>query len=287
MCRWLAYSGSPILLAEALDRPSNSLVAQSLHSRLGAEATNGDGFGMGWYDDTEAPGVFRSTEPAWNDYNLHELCDHLRSGHFFAHVRAATGSAVQQTNCHPFRYGTWLFMHNGFINGYAKVRRDMAFAVDPSLFPEIRGTTDSELLFYLALTFGLQDDPPSAIERAIGFVEATGSRLGVPNQFQGTVATTDGQRTWAVRYSTEGKSRSLYYTIAVPQLRELFPEDERTQQLSDEMRIIVSEPFGDIADAWNEVPEATCSIVQGGEDEMRPFTPKPPPLAVAVGGALG
>lgn len=89
MCRWLAYTGSPILLSKALYAPAHSLIDQSLHARLGAEATNGDGFGIGWYDDTPGPGVFRSIEPAWNDRNLHELSDHIRSAHFFAHVRAA------------------------------------------------------------------------------------------------------------------------------------------------------------------------------------------------------
>jgi glutamine amidotransferase len=51
MCRWLAYTGSPIRLEQALYSPANSLIDQSLHSRLGAEVTNGDGFGVGWYDD--------------------------------------------------------------------------------------------------------------------------------------------------------------------------------------------------------------------------------------------
>jgi hypothetical protein len=43
MCRWLAYSGSPVLLEELLYGPNNSLIVQSLHSQLGAEETNGDG----------------------------------------------------------------------------------------------------------------------------------------------------------------------------------------------------------------------------------------------------
>src|ERR1700752_3440386 len=102
MCRWLAYSGSPILLSEALYAPAHSLIDQSLHSRLGAETTNGDGFGLGWYYGVEVPGVVRSTKPAWNDENLHELSGHLRSHLFFAHIRAAIGSPVQQSNCHPF-----------------------------------------------------------------------------------------------------------------------------------------------------------------------------------------
>ena len=115
----LPTRGSPILLEKALYSPAHSLIDQSLHSTLGAEATNGDGFGIGWYDDQPTPGVFRSIEPAWNDQNLRELAAHVTSGHFFAHIRAAIGSAVQQTNCHPFRHGRWLFMHNGYIDELA------------------------------------------------------------------------------------------------------------------------------------------------------------------------
>ena len=46
MCRWLAYSGSPVALEELLYKPAHSLIDQSLHSRLGVETTNGDGFGV-------------------------------------------------------------------------------------------------------------------------------------------------------------------------------------------------------------------------------------------------
>ena len=67
MCRWLAYTGSSVLLTDVLYTPAHSLIDQSLHSKLGAETTNGDGFGIGWYDAAPVPGVFRSIEPAWND----------------------------------------------------------------------------------------------------------------------------------------------------------------------------------------------------------------------------
>ncbi len=224
MCRWLAYSGSPILLSEVLYGGTNSLIDQSLHSHLGAETTNGDGFGVGWYGAPATPGIFHSTEPAWNDRNLQEIAGHISSPLFFTHIRAAIGSAVQQTNCHPFRHDRWLFMHNGYINQFATIKRDLVLAIDPSLFAEIQGQTDSEALFFLALTFGLQDDPPAAIERAIGFVEAVAGRHGIPDAFQGTVATSDGESIWAFRYSTEGKSRSLFYTTDVPTLRKLYPE---------------------------------------------------------------
>jgi predicted glutamine amidotransferase len=285
MCRWLAYAGSPILLSEALYSPAHSLIDQSLHSRLGAETTNGDGFGIGWYGAPATPGLFHSTEPAWNDHNLSELAAHVSSSHFFAHIRAAIGSAVQQTNCHPFRHDRWLFMHNGYINEFATIKREMMLAIDPSLYPKIEGQTDSEALFFLALTFGLEGDPPAAIEQAIGFVEATAERHGIVNPFQGTIATTDGEGIWAFRYSTEGKSRSLFYTTSVPTLRELYPERELFMEVAEDTRLIVSEPLGDVPGVWNEVPEASYGVVGRGHDEMRPFRPQAPSVSVPISAA--
>lgn len=276
MCRWLAYTGSPVLIHDALYTPAHSLIDQSLHSRLGAETTNGDGFGVGWYDAEGPPGLFRSIEPAWNDQNLRELAGHVRSHLFFAHIRAAIGSAVQQTNCHPFRHGRWLFMHNGFIDGFGTIKRDLVLAVDESLYAGIRGQSDTEVLFNLALTFGLEDDPPDAVARAVGLVEACGRQRGVEYPFQGTIATSDGERLWAFRYSSEGKSRSLFFSRDVRTLKELYPERAILQQLSDDARIVVSEPIGDLPGAWNEVPEGSYGVVGGGDDQLRPFKIEPP-----------
>ena len=276
MCRWLAYIGSPVLIAEALYTPKHSLIDQSLHSRLGAETTNGDGFGIGWFDDEPTPGVFRSIEPAWNDQNLREVAGHVRSHLFFAHIRAAIGSAVQQTNCHPFRHDDWLFMHNGFIDGFAEIKRDLVLTIDESLYPQIKGTTDSEILFYLALTFGLRDSPPEAVGRVIGLVETLGRRRGISNPFQGTIATSDGERLWAFRYSSQGKSRSLFFSRDIHTLKELYPDRPILQKLSDETRLIVSEPIGDLPGAWHEVPEASYSVAGQGGAELEPFEVLPP-----------
>ena len=275
MCRWLAYSGSPVLLEELLFKPKHSLIDQSLHSRLGATTTNGDGFGVGWYGDEDTPALFHSMEPAWNDRNLQELARHTRSPLVFAHIRASTGTAVQQTNCHPFRHGRWLWMHNGAIRDFDRVKRDLRFALDPALYPEIEGSTDSETFFYLALTLGLEEDPPKAVQDAVGFIEETGRRHGVEHPIQMTVATTDGESVWAFRYSSEGKSRSLFFSTDVRTLKMLYPEDARLQGLGDESRLVVSEPLGDLVGAWNEVPEASYGVVKPGQDELLPFTPTP------------
>lgn len=276
MCRWLAYSGSPILIEDLLYKPRHSLIDQSLHSKLGAETTNGDGFGVGWYGVGDTPGVFHSVEPAWNDRNLREIAGHIRSPLVFAHIRASSGSPIQQTNCHPFRHGRWMWMHNGVIGDFHDVKRDLVLAVDPSLYPSIEGSTDSEVFFYLALTLGLEDDPPRAVEAAVGVIEATGRRHGVEHPIQMTVATTDGTNLWAFRYSSERKSRSLYYSSEVAAVRMLYPDLEALQGLSDESRLVVSEPLRDLPGVWNEVPESSWGVIRPGRDELHSFTPREP-----------
>ena len=276
MCRWLAYSGSSIRIEDLLYKPQHSLIDQSLHSKMGAETTNGDGFGIGWYGVGDTPGVFHSVEPAWNDRNLRELSTHIESPIVFAHIRASSGTPIQQTNCHPFRRGRWLWMHNGLIREFHEVKRDLALAVDPSLYPEIEGSSDSELFFFLALTLGLEDDPPGAVEKAVGLIEETGKRHGVQHPIQMTVATTDGVRVWGFRYSSERQSRSLFYSTAVSTLRKVHPEIEVLHRVSDESRLVVSEPLRDLPGAWNEVPESSYGVIQEGQDELRPFAPTPP-----------
>jgi predicted glutamine amidotransferase len=273
MCRWIAYTGSPLLLGDLLYVPENSLIVQSLHAQLGVEPTNGDGFGVGWYGEEEVPGRYRCIEPAWNDRNLQELSAHIRSHLVLAHVRASTGTPVQQTNCHPFRHGRWLWMHNGAVAGFRDVKRDLTLAVDPTLFPDIEGSTDSELFFHLALTFGLQDDPPAAVARAVGLIEEVGRRHGQQFPLQMTVATTDGETLWAFRYSSEGRSRSLFHNTDISTLRAQYPENPVLQRLSDDARLVVSEPLGGLKGAWREVPEGTCVVIRNGREEQLPFTP--------------
>ena len=146
-------------------------------------------------------------------------------------------------------------------------------AIDESLFSSVEGTTDSETMFYLALTFGLETDPVGAVEKMVGLVEETGRRHGVEHPIQMTIGTSDGSSVYAFRYSSEGDSRSLYFSTRMDALKALHPEVEDLAALSDETRVVVSEPLGDLEGAWNEVPESHVGIIQPGEDELRPFTP--------------
>jgi len=274
MCRWMAWHGQPVLIDELLFKPQHGLIDQSLHSRMGAETTNGDGFGLGWYGEGEGPGVYHSIAPAWGDANLRHLAAHIESPLFLAHVRATSGTAVQETNCHPYRHGRWLFVHNGLINDFRTLRRELMLAVDPALFADIQGSTDSEVIFFLALTNGLEDDPLLALERTIGFVEDAADQHGIERAVQASIGVSDGERLWAVRYSTEGKSRTLLASADAHSVRQLHPENPRLQRLRDEDRLVVSEPLADLPGAWREFPESSAlTVLRGGEHEQRTVRP--------------
>ncbi|GAA4346512.1 class II glutamine amidotransferase [Angustibacter luteus] len=275
MCRWLAYSGEPLRPATLVLDTQHSLVAQSLNSPLGAEPVNGDGFGLGWYSGdagaTGTPALFHSIEPAWNDQNLRELSRAIESPLFFSHVRAAAGPPIQQTNCHPFRYENWLFMHNGGLADFDAVKRDLTFAVDPSLYPHIKGTTDSEVLFHLALTLGLRDDPVAAMTKTIRMAEEVGHAHHVPFPVQGTFAVSDGTTLWAFRYSSQGRSRTLFHSADVATLQEMYPEVERLRAFGPHAHVVVSEPLNDLPGVFLEVPESTVAVLDGSGYHHRPF----------------
>jgi glutamine amidotransferase len=92
-----------------------------------------------------------------------------------------------------------------------------------------------------------------------------------------TVATTDGgPTTWAFRYSSEGRSRSLFHSTDIATLRHQYPDNPVLHELSEETRLVVSEPLGDLRGAWREVPESSCLVVEGGQEEIRPFAPVTP-----------
>lgn len=275
MCRWLAYTGNPVQLETVLFRAKHSLIDQSLHARMGATTTNGDGFGIGWYGrDDEIPFRYRSVHPAWNDRNLREAARAIHSRLFLAHIRAATDTPVQETNCHPFRHGRWLFAHNGLIRDYPKLRRDLAMTIDPALFSTLEGSTDSEVMFRLALTFGLEQAPLPALERMAGVVEEIAARHHVDMPLNMTVCATDGEQIVAVRYSSERQSRSLFHSASFQHLHALYPHDPRITTVGDDAFMVLSEPLVDLPDAWEEIPESTAIVARGASVEQRPFAPR-------------
>jgi glutamine amidotransferase len=271
MCRWLAYVGPAVKLSDLLVRPDHSLIDQSRHARQNVETTNGDGFGVGWYGDDQTPGVYRDTHPAWNDENFRNLAEHIRSSLFLSHVRAATGTPVQNTNCHPFAFENWLFQHNGSVPDFHKVKRRLMFDVAPELFSCIEGSTDSETLFFLALTFGLRDDPPGAMARMMGHVERARNDAGIERPIFFSGCATDGKRLWTVRYSSNNESRTQYHSRHIHALRDI---NGAYEALPDGAVIVLSEPLDEMSENWEEVPESSLLLAENGQVTVTPFAPE-------------
>jgi len=242
MCRWLAYFGKPIYMDEVIFEQQNSLIHQSMSARMSHVTTNGDGFGIGWYGEREVPGTFRDILPAWNDANLHTITHHVKSGLFMAHVRASTGTATSRANCHPFSYKNWLFMHNGQIGQYQKVRRALEARVHDSYYNCRVGTTDSELIFYLLFSEGLEHDPEGAITRTIAHIRQLMEDYEIDTAFRFTAVLSNGQAIYAIRYSSDPEPPTLFW------------------QNVNGQRLIVSEPLDFEADHWQEVAPSQLLI---------------------------
>jgi len=247
MCRWIAYRGEPTALERYVTSPAHSLVEQSMRALESTAATNGDGFGLGWYADLPDPGVYREVRPAWSDDNLRNLCRHIRSHLFFAHVRATTGTAVTRPNCHPFVSGNWMFMHNGVIGDWSQIRRPVEAMIPDELYQTRLGTTDSEAVFLAIMGAGGADDPVGATTRVLDVLTDLVNSGAQRDPLRFTSALTDGKDLYAFRYAVNDNANTLYYRAA-----------------GDEV-VIVSEPLDKDRSIWTPVPANHVLIARAGE----------------------
>lgn len=247
MCRWMAYAGEKIYLEDLLFLQKNSLISQSLKATKSSFATNGDGFGVAWYGGKKTPGLFKDVLPAWNDENLRQLSQHVKSNLFLAHVRATTGTSVSRANCHPYAYGNWSFMHNGQIGHWQQLRRDIESLIAKDYYHYRLGTTDSEALFLLALSCGLEKDPIGGMKRAIEKISILQKAHEATEPLRLSAALSDGKSIWAFRYSSDYQSPSLFYGT---------PDLHNKKSHSKLINTIASEPFDDDADHWMPVEES-------------------------------
>lgn len=141
-----------------------------------------------------------------------------------------------RANCHPFACNGWLFMHNGQIGGYDRMRRDLEATLPDDLYTHRRGTTDSEAMFLSLLAKTPEGDPKAAIEGMIAEVATLQKVKQVDEPFRMTIALTDGKSLYAARYASDEEPPSLF-----------FAED-------DEGVLVVSEPLGVEGMRWKPVP---------------------------------
>ncbi len=289
MCRWLAYLGSSIALEDVLVRPNHSLIDQSLRARQlflpgdplasvflnSAFPTNGDGFGIAWSGRGGALGQYRQIGPAWDSLNLRHLAAQIESGCFLAHVRAAPGRTISEQNCHPFVHGGWMFQHNGEIPSFSEVKRELTMDVDPGLYPSILGNADTEVCFYLALTYGLAVDPVAGMARMVERVERARKEHQIDGPFRATMCASDGTQLVVLRWvspdAAYAAAPSLYHSSGPTVLHTV---DGDTENLPHDAQLVVSEPLELewSSQVWAEVPHASIGIFrQGLQPEFVPL----------------
>ena len=255
MCRWIAYRGETITLERYVTAPAHSLVVQSMRALEGNASTNGDGFGLGWYDANDpAPGLYREVRPAWSDENLRHLCRHIRSHLFFAHVRASTGTPTTRPNCHPFAYGRWMFMHNGQVGDWSLIRRRVEALIPDELYKARVGTTDSEAVFLAILGAGAETDPVAATLRTLAcsptWCAPAAPRIRCASRRRCRTART------CMRSATRTTSRRTRCIIA----------------RSSQNVVIVSEPLDTERAHWKAVPQSHLIVARAhGPVEMLAF----------------
>ena len=210
MCRFLAWSGEPRYLDELVLDQKRSLVEQSRNALIGKTPINADGFGFAWYGDRETPCIYKDTHPAWSDPNLKQLANHTRSRLFLAHVRASTGMATSRNNCHPFAVNNWCFMHNGQAGGHENFRQALDALIPDNLYKYRFGATESEVIFLIAIGYGLEHDPIGAMARAVHDVQELAEEKGERPYMRFAACWTDGIRLYGARMASDRFAPSLY-----------------------------------------------------------------------------
>ncbi len=284
MCRWIAYTGDPVFMDSLVTKPHHSLVEQSFNARLQFRAdgslwsTNGDGFGIGWYDEKEEPGLFKDFSPAWNNINLHEICSQIKAHTFLAHVRASTHGDVQRNNSHPFKYKNWLFQHNGTVGNFQNIKRGLRNLISDELYPFIAGNTDSETVFYLALTYGLENDPKGALEKALGSIKSLQEESSLEEDISFSCAVTNGRDLFSVCYSSPySVNKSQFYTTDMSMLRYVVGKVKTTVDYDvNKCVIIVSEPLDYLGSRWERVPESSFVSIKDGKVDISFFSVQAP-----------
>ena len=128
--------------------------------------------------------------------------------------------------------------------------------LDDELFNARSGTTDSELMFLLALQFDLRDAPIAAMAKMVGFVEGLADKILGGAHLRFTAAFSDGRSLFGIRYATDRKAPTLY---ASPMRQG---------------HCLVSEPLNDDIDAWAEIPDGSAVTVSENGIEVAAFRPE-------------
>jgi glutamine amidotransferase len=245
VCRHLAYLGPPRTLHSLLLEPPFGLHRQAWAPRMmrGTATVNADGFGVGWHGDSGTTVRYRRHIPMWTDESFPALAATVRSGAVLAAVRSATpGFAVSEAASAPFGTGSWLFSHNGVVDGWPESAAPLAEKLPVTDLLTLEAPTDSAFLWALVrdrLRTGCSlVDALGEVTMAVGAIG--GGRLNL--------LLTDGT---ALAATAWGDS--------------LFTRTDSTSV------IIASEPYDD-SPLWTEVPDRSLVMGRPGRIDLTSLT---------------
>ncbi len=230
-------------------RSTQPLNVRPAFDRLRALASeHKDGWGIATFRETGRY-VERNTESAETSSRFSALGQETASS-MLVHIRLASVGTVHERNNHPFTAGPWVFMHNGTLKNFEAHRAKFEAQIDPKIFSELTGETDSERCFALFRTYlGDSNDVAGALIRMFRTAEAlcddaTEGKRSAMNFLVG-----DGRRFWATR-----RDRTLF-AVSTPTLV-----------------AIASEPL--LPDVpWQEVPQdSLVEIDEHLKFSMRPIS---------------
>jgi len=205
----MGYVGTPTSPANLVFGGDHSLYEQSWAPReLLSGSVNADGYGIAWYAHGR-PARIAEARPIWYDEGLRDTLAAIESGVILAALRNGTpGIPVDRSGLLPLVHDRWSFALNGFVPDFrASHMRAMRSELPDDLYAALRGTSDSETLFLLAI---------AAIQRGATLLEALETvartvrrRVGT-EEAQLNMIVTDGEAVVAVRTSTVDRTNSLY-----------------------------------------------------------------------------
>ncbi|KAI9753174.1 MAG: hypothetical protein M4579_005289 [Chaenotheca gracillima] len=297
MCRFLVYKGrDEILLSKLILDPAHSILTQSYDSRLRLDTRrphNGDGFGVGYYTHPSLgpePCIFTSTIPAWNCINLERIASKTTSSLIFAHVRATTEGALSDSNCHPFRHKSLMWMHNGNLGAWKHIKRRLVDSLRDQWFIGVQGSTDSEWAFALFLDtlesagydpnsepedgFGqtaLREAMIGTIRRINAFIsevhQANSSEKELDTRSLLNFAVTDGHTVVCTRYvsSRTDEAASLFFSSGT-NWKEHDPRGNYKMERRDKGADVVL-----VANNWVTVPTNSVLTIHKQTVDVRPL----------------
>jgi len=215
MCRLVAYVGQPISPAHLVFGGQHSLYEQSWSPReLLSGSVNADGYGVVWYADGR-PARIAEARPIWYDADLAQTLAAISASCVVAALRNSTpGLPVDRPSLLPLVHDRWSFVLNGFVPEFRQRHmRALRGALPDDLYGELRGVSDAETLFLLAV---------AALRDGASMVEALGATVGEVRKRVGrseaqlNMVLCDGERLAAVRTGSVLMTNSLYVARRPP-----------------------------------------------------------------------